>query len=402
MVRGDAAVEAFAGGANEHGWIVGCHRRRGPDRRRAAGEQIIEQHVARIVEGGFAVDEIVDDRRNDAGAGGQGADLAVDGGAVVRRRGRRRMRPGPRGRIGRDRHEGNLPRPPLARRPRPLSVRLAVRPFGNLVSDADARDDAGANVAHQALELRAPGELHPGDELVVLPPDVHDVADHRLEAAEDVVAVEDGGAAKRLEVRAGDVQNFQIRAAFILPLHRRAGRDDGFDRSLLGVEARGPGDGVAAGERRSLAEHQKRAKRRKSRRGLLLRRRVRSLLDILQSGGAGGARRGRLRHQRLLKRVGGDLRVDLDRIAPSAGDDFLATSHAGAQKLNVGSGLPVGLKGGPLRPQPGRGVVRLRVHGEAGGLQAAREDFERRESRPDAIQAGACRGGWRGWRGTAV
>ena len=73
------------------------------------------------------------------------------------------------------------------------------------------------------------------------------------------MAVEDGGAAERLEVRAADVQNFQIRAAFILPLHRRAGRDDGFDRSLLRVEGGRPGEGVAAGKRRSLAE-QKRAK----------------------------------------------------------------------------------------------------------------------------------------------
>lgn len=69
-----------------------------------------------------------------------------------------------------------------------------------------------------------------------------------------LVSVENGCATKGLEVSAGDVKDFEIGPALILALDRRRGGDDGLDRPLRGVEARGPGQRVAANERRGFAK----------------------------------------------------------------------------------------------------------------------------------------------------
>ena len=99
--RRDAGEQRLADRAHEHLGVVGAVLvvRRAADRQPAAGQKIIKDHGARLLDAGLVVDQVVDVMRLDTGAACKLANLAVDRGA---RAGRRfmRARAGARGRVG--------------------------------------------------------------------------------------------------------------------------------------------------------------------------------------------------------------------------------------------------------------------------------------------------------------
>ena len=122
----DAGIQRLASGALKHFRVVGAcvivAALRIGSRPRVSRSS--KDHVARLLDAGFAVDQVVGDSGCDAGAVRQIADLRL---MLARSVGADRVRARW---IGGHRHERHLARRPLHRRSRPLAAGVgAVAPF---------------------------------------------------------------------------------------------------------------------------------------------------------------------------------------------------------------------------------------------------------------------------------